>query len=327
MIEARQWNASSLERGYDGLVVALGFETRARFVSSQLVSRSNIRVACGFADRQVHAYETNARWFRAAGFEVSEITDSEFTEWLRSLLSRIDTSARGEEIRLVFDISSLSRVRMATIVDSIRSYPWSREVDVDFLYAPAQFSPPPTVDEPNIHVGPVLPSFAGWTEEPDRPAITILGLGYEQDRALGAVEHTQPGQVWTFMPISAIGEYDEFLSLANNALLEGVRLENQLSYIVEQPFECFVQLESLVYSCSRRGNTVLFPFGPKLFTICCLLVASIHRNVAVWRVSAGTSGEPLDRIARGDVLGLKMHITSGVDLSELTDDLSYTASA
>ena len=61
-------------------------------------------------------------------------------------------------------------------------------VDISFLYALGKFSPPPSAQSLNAHVGPVLPAFAGWSMEPDTPPVAIIGLGYEEDRALGAVE-------------------------------------------------------------------------------------------------------------------------------------------
>jgi hypothetical protein len=134
----------------------------------------------------------------------------------------------------------------------------------------------------------------------------VVGLGYEQDKALGAVEHLQPGEVWVFAPHSAVEEYSVALKKANQVLLDTVPSSHRLVYEVGQPFDCFVTLESLVDRLAEEANVILLPFGPKLFALCSLLVAWLHSDVAVWRVSAGKGEMPQDRRASGYVYGLRV---------------------
>jgi hypothetical protein len=66
-------------------------------------------------------------------------------------------------------------VRMAHVVRSVCSA--SSGVTVDFVYSLAAFVPPPIEGLLSSHVGPVLPEFAGWWDEPDRPLAAVVGLG------------------------------------------------------------------------------------------------------------------------------------------------------
>src|SRR5947207_11718086 len=104
---------------------------------------------------------------------------------------------------------------MAILMDSIRKHFTFPGLGVDFLYSLASFSEPPKSQPVNTHVGPISPPFAGWWTEPDRPTAAVVGLGYEEDKALGAVEHLQPGEVWVFTPQSVVAAYSPALDFAN----------------------------------------------------------------------------------------------------------------
>jgi hypothetical protein len=292
---------------YHILVATVGFEERARFVASDLSPRSERRVAIGFTQGHALHYAENRAWFTRHDFEVHEPTDAEYGALFRRILEEA-TVVPTAALRVAIDVSSLSRIRIATVIDLLRSTRWNCEVVADFYYAPAIFTEPVEEDQPNVHVGPVLPEFAGWTTEPEYPSVSIVGLGYEEDRALGAVEHTQSGEVWAFLPRSMIPGYEQALQTANATLLEGIRQDHVFNYQVEQPFDCFVALEALAYGAMQHANTVLFPFGPKVFAVCCLLVACIHEQLAVWRVSAGGDAEPVDRVANGQIVGISLRV-------------------
>jgi hypothetical protein len=175
-------------------------------------------------------------------------------------------------------------------------------IHVDFLYAVAAFSPPPAVTEANTHVGPVLPSMSGWWAEPERPIAALVGLGYEENKALGAVEHIQVSSIFTFTPRSPIEAYSPAVDEANRTLLQQVPRENRFVYDVDRPMDTFVELESFTFGVTRAHNLVVLPFGPKIFALCAMLIGIIHPEVAVWRVSG--KEEKVDRTAAGEVYGL-----------------------
>jgi hypothetical protein len=317
------WNAMQQKVSYDLFIAAVGFEKRARYIAESLVIHASYRYACAFPDRKTHHYGENLDWFTRAGYIVNEVPDCEFGFWCRTVLDAIRPNA-FQTRRICIDVSSLNRFRIAVLIDSIRNLDWEAQIDVAFLYSLAQFSPPPREASPNRHVGPVMPSFSGWTLEPDRPPVAVVGLGYEEDKALGAVEHIQAASVWTFLPESINDPYMDAVRRANKTLLETIPPAQQLTYPVHRPFDSFVLLESLVQRIVRSNSPVLLPFGPKMFSVCAMLVACLYPSSSVWRVSAGPEGEAVDRVPTGSVYGLQAEFLT--PHSKIKPDTEYQLS-
>jgi hypothetical protein len=303
----RPLSKSWVEDRYDVAIGTVGYEQRARYVFENIGARGASCVACGFSDQRVLAYDDNSRWFESHGFRVDHKPDSEYAGWLSNAFNL--TSERAS-LRVLVDISSMTRVRLARLIEFFTSQAVERPIVATFVYSLAAYTAPPEAALYNSHVGPVTPMFAGWWEEPDRASAAIVGLGYEEDKALGAVEHLQSSYVWLFVPSSEIAEYSDALARANKTLLDSVPSARTLQYRVHDPYSSFVKLESLVYGVSRTHNAVLLPFGPKLFALSALLVAAQHRNVAVWRVSAEGLEPAVDRSASGFVYGLEVEFPS-----------------
>jgi len=315
---------NDLKDSYDLFVVALGFEGRSRYAAETLSFGAKKRIALVFPDRQVLSFAQNKEVLQRRGFELVQLEDAAVVDCFINLIQLIEVDQSGGMRKIALDVSSLSRTRMAGIFEALCKCIRIEPIEVDFIYAIAEFSPPSSTYIPNAHVGPVSNMFAGWSDEPEQPSSLIIGLGYEQDRAMGAVEHIQPGNVWTFIPGSTIPEYSTALRQANAILLDSLPQECQLHYRVERPFDCFVVLESHVHGQLSSSTPVLIPFGPKIYTILCLLVATLHApHVAVWRVSPGIREEPSERVASGAisciraVFGSKSHTESFQNLAHL----------
>jgi hypothetical protein len=175
-------------------------------------------------------------------------------------------------------------------------------VHIDFVYSAARYSDPPRLLGQNRNVGP-LPGFAGWTE-PALPLTVVVGVGYERNKALGAVRYLDPEETWAFVPTGHQAKYTRKIDKANSHLWDIIPVSQRIEYSVWRPFDCLVTLESFVCGAMRESKVTLLPFGPKTFALCSLLVACIHTEVPVWRVSSGHEGEPTDRIPNGKVVGL-----------------------
>lgn len=278
---------------YDAFLCALGFESRAAYVPSSVEWDANRRYAFGFKDRQTLAYQENVTRLEALGFVLRTVSDEEFRSDILGILSEISSA---ERIRIAIDISCFNRVRIATLVDVFRSGEIGpREVHVDFFYCLAMFSPPSTSRTANTHVSPVIPQFAGWSVDPGLPPFGVVGLGYEQNKALGALEYLQITKPIVFIPQSSIAEYETEVRSANESLLAQLDARNILTYRVEDPVATFITIESLLGGTTGRFNPVLLPFGPKIFFVLSVLAACVHVDTAVWRVSAGSADEPSDR--------------------------------
>lgn len=234
---------------------------------------------------------------------VEEVDDDSFGEWFGSVLSRLSHRSNSDSHYLLVDLSSTTRYRLAVILDALLK--GGLAVSVDFVYRLAEFTPPSRYSGPNVHVGPVSDSFAGWSTEPDKPPVAIVGLGYEENRALGALEHIQASEAWLFRPKSLIAEYDAALAQANRSLLENSPRERLFEYRVENPFDCFVVLELLIGRLRQSASPLVFPFGPKIFALCSLLVGALYDDVAVWRVSGGPLEKAVDRLPALLTCGLR----------------------
>jgi hypothetical protein len=289
------------DRRYAAIVVALGFESRSSHVGLRLASQAQRRFAAGFTSRRVLAHATNAHKLKSAGFEIAEVGDRDFASWFRDVLGTL-TGNEGR-CNLAVDVSSFSRLRLAQIVEAL--FLGQLDVTVDFLYATAVFAGPQPESSLIEICGPVIPDFAGWSPHPEQPVTAFIGLGYEPERAIGAIEYLEPGSVWVFCPQSSDKRYDDAVRIANEPVFEMVPSDRVVRYPVSRPAEQFIQLESLLYAELAESRPVLVPFGPKVFALSCLLAACMHYpHTAVWRVSEGDSGEPLDRVASGEISGL-----------------------
>jgi hypothetical protein len=294
-----KWNVDD----HDLFICVAGYERRARYIAETLTPRANKKICIGFDKQKVHSFHSNVEWFESNQFSLEVVGDDGFSALVGTV---IRAAHAGTQFSLIVDISSISRFRLGCLVNILFSEVPDAVVRVDFVYALAAYNPPIPNAVANSHVGPVNSSFAGWWTEPDRAVSAVVGLGYEEDKALGAVEYLQAADVWAFIPTSVVQEYSSALQEANEILLRTIPSERQMSYRVNDPADCFKTLESLVYGLSISRNPILLPFGPKLFALCCLLVGIAQPNVAVWRVSAQAMEPAVDRVAEGPVYGLRV---------------------
>lgn len=227
----RPWTTADFPGDYALFAAVVGYEQRARFIASEHAPHAQERVAIGFKDHQVLHYSENATWYENAGFTVHHMSDLEYAEYWHLKLRQLSAGRKpNADLSICVDISSMTRSRMASLLDAIRKGFGAPGVRADFVYSLAAFSEPPKSQPPNTHVGPIAPSFAGWWTEPDRVVAALVGLGYEEDKALGAVEHLQPGEVWVFTPQSVVAEYSPALEVANRTLLDSIPASQRLFY-------------------------------------------------------------------------------------------------
>ena len=194
---------------------------------------------------------------------------------------------------------------MGHIIDAIRSLE-TRDVFVTFRYSIAEFLPPTEDTAPTVTVEPVIPQFAGWTTRPDRPPAAIVGLGYETNKAIGIVDHLEINNAtWAYYPLGPVPEYYQQVLQANQSLLNIIQADGRCQpYDLSDPAQLFHEMNYLVDTLKPHFNTILIPFGPKLFALAALLVATLHDDIGVWRVSSGTLESPVSRKPSGHVISV-----------------------
>jgi hypothetical protein len=292
----------------DLIVSTLGFESRSSFVARYIAISTAKRHAFSFEDRRVLSFEANRRALETSGFSIHD-DDRDMASTIRH---EIESKAAGKRARVAIDVSSTTRARLATVVEQLVELAVGGfSLDLLFLYCPAVFvEPQPALSEIST-CGPVSPSFAGWTDKPDKPTSAIIGLGYEQDRAIGFVEYLEPATVWYLLPVGSDERYSTELWKANRSLLSDTGTDHQMVYRVYRPADTFHLLSSLCRGLLATSRPTICPFGPKLFTLISLLVATLYSpEIAVWRVSAEQAEPPMDQTANGDVVVLSVSLES-----------------
>lgn len=291
---------------YDLLVACVGFEKRSRFVSEKLRACATHLEASAFEYNRRLSFHENLTWFASNRFNVREHRDAEFRAWVSSILDSA-TSGVGEPARVLVDISSMTRDRIAAVVVEAANCSGQRRLDIDFLYAFAEYSDPVAYLTPIATPAPVLPEFAGYAGNPNVPPSCVIGLGYEPGKVLGAFEYLEPGETWLFLPLGEDRRYAEGVREANAIMLEADRGERLIEYDVLDPYGTFYRLESLASGLIAESRPALLPLGPKIFALCAVLVAARHTPVvSVWRVTAGPSEPPNERTATGTVVGIRV---------------------
>ncbi|MBC3877397.1 hypothetical protein H8K38_06230 [Undibacterium sp. FT79W] len=198
----------------------------------------------------------------------------------------LKTCTSNEPLRVLLDISSMPRCVMAALIAAFEDLPSSyTSIEITVAYCLAKYVPPPSNHVSNKVAKPVHANFTGFATDPGLPVASIVGLGYEKGKALGAVEYLQSADWWVFVPTSEEAKYLRKVEMHNATILNGVRDQQRFEYSVHSPLNVLTLLESLVASLVRTHKPVLLPFGPKIFFFCALLTALVHKRCAVWDVS------------------------------------------
>ena len=277
---------------YDCIIVVCGYERRSSFMINALAVQATQKIAFGYGTNEVIAFQKNRATLTEAGFEFVAVEDERFAGELRDRLQRCKVSDR--RTRVLIDISCFTRFRLACLITCFMEM---TEVDVDFFYSLASYSPP-LPDEPiSEHIGPATEYLSGWSGEYTYPTVVVSGLGYEHMKALGVIELLDPSGSWLFFPRSPIRKYDEAVRSANDLLLRDVDPSRVIEYDVLNAPALVRDLFSLLSHLRTHHRCVLLPLGPKIFAFCAMLAGAHFRDIAVWRVSAGKYAKPTDRAA------------------------------
>ncbi|MBI3727302.1 MAG: hypothetical protein HY254_03095 [Burkholderiales bacterium] len=296
------------DSNYDLVIFAIGYERRASELLNRRTGTAKLSIAFGFDYGLEISFIENEQAFKEKNVQLKlNLNDSQFQIELRTQLKLLsDNWEKATPITMLVDISCFNRTRLASIVAEISDLAERHTVIVDFFYAIARFKKPSNEFISNSIVDAIHPFFSGWSRVPANATSAIIGMGYEQGQALGAIEYIQANPVWAFSPISAESQYAPAVQKANLLLLEELPIEKIISYSVEKPLETFRNIEGLARGLLQDYNVVIVPFGPKMFVLISLLVAWRNRSVAVWRVSPGTEIQPVQRESSGHFSAIRI---------------------
>lgn len=286
-------------RQYDLVLAASGFESRSRSILEALPSPGGRRVVVGFSEfRNDMARPANDRAFATAGYEtICESGNSSAA--IRSIMCGLLENAGFSSIRLLIDISSMTRVWYSAVVQCLRDAESSTPVVVDFVYFRGQYPDDYVQAAPNEVVSPLV-GFASFLP-PALPTALVLGLGFDIERAVGLMEYLEPRRTIGLVagtlvtPLGDSWSPDEFRIRQADALEFYAPLScDVLGYPLQRPGLTFSVLSSLVEGLKPHYRVVSVSLGPKMLGVLLLLISARFPDVSVWRVSAGRNARPVD---------------------------------
>src|ERR1035437_1087513 len=108
-----------LSEQYDLCIYALGYEQRSSHVAKLRVDREGRSISVGFLPPRMFAYEKNKQWYQTHGTTVVECDDAVYRNTVETAI-REATSSDHAKKRILIDISSVTRYRLATLVEVCR---------------------------------------------------------------------------------------------------------------------------------------------------------------------------------------------------------------
>jgi hypothetical protein len=292
---------------YDAVICASGYESRARNMAERLDAggyKIRNKYAWAFTEHNNNcARPANDKCFEKLGYALVPCGGNSVFDVHQAFASVLTSIQERKSPRLLVDISCMTRAWYGEIVHMLLMFSAHEELQVDFAYTPSEFVAPPEEYPPNRVAGPV-PGFVGMAL-PDKPTILGIGLGYHRDRAIGLKDYLDPKLTVLFHPNPSFDpRYVKSVSATNEQILSEVSLNNIVAYPVNDLVATFSMLNSLCEGLMRNSRVVLCSIGPKTFGLCCFLVATIQRDISIWRVSADAHETPIDHKPRGTPLVL-----------------------
>jgi hypothetical protein len=307
--ESAQLAELGVEPRYDLAVVSVGFEERSRAIA-EAIDPPGLGIGLEFSDRHEDAYEENHRVVTMRGYEIQSPAAStehlvkEMGSWVETAVAKRAPS-ENKPFRGVVDISSMTRTRIAAIIEACYAQEWDFPAIVDLLYAPAAYRPSDPPPASLIQANPVSEHFAGWDPDASKPLLSVIGLGYEPSAAEVVVEYLSPDENVLLVPIGRDPLYRIDVERVNAELI--AKAEVNLNYLVEDPYRLMLELERLVLARVHHRRILFVPLGPKIFAATCMLVAErLHPLVSVWRFSSGSNDVPRPASAAGPVCGIRL---------------------
>ena len=292
---------------YDLVIVSLGYEERSSYLARKLTIQPNLKFALGFDGAKVLSYAQNSNQLHALGYNLLDPPPNNIVKWLHDQILN-NKPSNGKTHTICIDVSSVTRSRLShflqALVTSASQYP----LEVDFVYTVAKYSPPSDIIDGVTVCGPVSSYLAGWPEDPDKPVAAVIGLGYEYQKAVGALEFLEPTAQVLVRPVSPDHRFDSDIDRANSELLNGYNNAEVFTYPILNPTQCLELLDALFYRLGDDYRTIAIPFGPKIFALCSMLVAlRYYPNIGVWRISSKSSADNAkEQFASDLTVGLKV---------------------
>ena len=289
---------------HDVLIYAIGYETRASYAAKECPANSVIAIS--LPPVQGFSYEANTEFAKEAKHTI--LSDEQITEI--ELKCEIDQKLSGpvykdRKISIALDVSSMPRGYMALAIRSIQALSGVYDFNLVILYSTGVYKEPLAQSGAYVEFKPVV-GLEGWTVFPERPLTVILGLGYEQDQAVGVVEHFDPSAAWAFVPNGEDSRFLQDVHNSNESLKDILDKERMVEYYVSQPALLYSELRALADMLCKRSRVIMVPAGPKLFSAISILIClELGDEVSLWSASGHAANIPSDTLPAGRILSFE----------------------
>jgi len=288
-------------------IFGLGYESRSISCFSQVKDRCRMKLAlaynywCDKAD-----YKINKEEFESNDCRVIEVDENAIRKDLELNLAQIIQEIKG---KVFVDISVMTRHRLSELLWFLFENMIS-ESSIIIAYSIADFVEPPTQNYPVKFFGSIIDSFQPLTGRLNLHPIVVIGLGYEKDKALGAIGHLDPENVIFLIPSNEKEQnYKERLDENNKLLFDNYPKSKSLTYDVLKPYSTYFELKSLILRLKKEHRILLIPLGPKILAVISLIIAwEFSPEINVWRVSSEQLEKPLNRKSSGEYIYIKINI-------------------
>jgi hypothetical protein len=291
------------DENFDIIICASGYESRATFFLSKLTPAqlTNAKRICfAFPDRHVHSRDQNDKLLKKNDFTFFQVNSPRIDAYTEIYHTLFKTIVK-KKVNVFLDYSCMTSVLYASMVKYFKDFSSQfDEVSIFFSYTQALFCEPHK--GASLFYNEPIPLFDP-IQSTDKKIALIIGLGYEEDKALGLYEYFQNDNqdIYLFVTGKSSGEFYNEAFKNNKKLINIVDTENLLVYDLSNIPHLLSTIDALVnYLINTDYRVVLAPIGPKVFTLCAMLVNLLHREVTIYRLSDGDLGEPVDRIADPD---------------------------
>ena len=291
---------------FDLGLFGLGYESRSIDCFEVKGGSCERLVAIGYKYFQEECeYQGNRHVFESGGALVREVSDEEFGSTLIEALAGLSGIARPH---VLIDISVMSRHRLSKAIwVAVHQLPLGSRVQV--FYNVAAYVAPPTYAHAVKRFGPIIEELNTVPGRLAQPVSMICGLGYERDKALGAIGSIDPDELFLMTPISLEQAYDVDSRRNNSALSRTYPGSMEITYEVAKPFSTYIDLKSLIARLSEKSRVLILPLGPKILSaISILLAAEFYPRVVVWRVSSEEKETPVNKLSSGRSLELTIEV-------------------
>ncbi len=163
-------------------------------------------------------------------------------------------------------------------------------VNIYFSYTPSEFSEPLN-PKPNTEIGPLPGKYIVPT---NKPKALIVGLGYEQNKAQGIIDHLDPKEFYVLYTDPSLDKRFTKTVITNNHEILSLS-KNVVTYAMNDLLSLERELTSLYYLLKDNYSIIIAPLGPKPFTFVAMLLSIKYSDVDIWRVGSGSDINKYER--------------------------------